>query len=178
MMNIQHELLLMHGSKSVTIDEPSSIEQPRARTPLDYPINVSKVCGKMKYIEADHEYWFKRHELETPQGEFYFKLSNAVSSLKRYKQMINSSGHERKLKLQGISPPKVVSVKSAPRKRGAKSTMHLVGPSMRSSGLMPLNKFTSKQVAMNRVQNYNASIDLDDKIVNVLANHTKGKLEK
>lgn len=132
----------------------SSIERPLSRSKLDLPINVSQVCGKMMYIEADQDFWIKRDQLASPQGEFYFKLSNAVSSLKRYRAMINVSGHDRKQKLQGVTPPKVILQKNPSKRRVPKSTV--LYPLTRGSSSSFIMK---KSFAVNRVVDFSSSID-------------------
>ena len=54
----------------------------KARQQLD----VSQVCGKMKFIEVDLElrHGNKDYGDSQNQGDFYFRLSDAVSRLKRY----------------------------------------------------------------------------------------------
>ena len=35
-------------------------------TNLDLPVNMSKICGKMVYIEVDQDYWINRDRSVSP----------------------------------------------------------------------------------------------------------------
>lgn len=63
------------------IAKPNATQLPPQR--ITSKVNLSKVCGKMNYIEAEFDNTRRDDNFSnSPKSEFYFKLSDAVSRLK------------------------------------------------------------------------------------------------